>query len=135
MSTIAFFFGVVSHMTRDLCLFISTMFFHTSSIHGGEFGMAVKKNRSEFFSFRGKSQKACFSVDIDSRDRSLFFNQTVVVIFLTNFKITQQDKCFSYLYFYFILIYIECIKKSIFLVIYLKMHKNDLFTNRQKFKK
>ena len=76
--------------------------------------MAVKKNRSEFFSFRGKVQKASFSVDIDSRDRSLFFNQTVVVIFLTYFKITQQDKCFSYLYFYFILIYIECIKKSIF---------------------
>ena len=68
------FFGFVSHMTRDLYLFIKHyVFFHTSSIHGGEFGMAVKKNRSESFSFRRKSQKACFSVDIDSRDRPLFF--------------------------------------------------------------
>jgi len=37
------FFGVVSHLTRDLCLFIKLLcFFHTSSIHGGEFGMTVK---------------------------------------------------------------------------------------------
>jgi len=70
------FFGVVSHLTRDLCLFIKPyVFFHTSSIHGGEFGMVVKKNQSELFSFRGKSHKACFSVDIDSRDRSLFLTR------------------------------------------------------------
>ena len=38
------FFGVVSHLTRDLYPFYQALcfFFHTSSIHGVQFGTTVK---------------------------------------------------------------------------------------------
>jgi len=69
------FFGVVSHLTRDLCLFIKLLCFFFIRVVYMEVNLEWpwKQNRSELFSSRGKSQKACFSVDIDSRDRSLFF--------------------------------------------------------------
>ena len=77
LSTRAFFWRCLSPDSWSMPFYQALCFFlHTSSIHGGQFGMTVKTKPKWTFFLQGKnSQKAGFSVDIDSRDRSLFLTR------------------------------------------------------------